>query len=324
MLRLFYLRCQCVSDNLFQQFLRDWDSLAGTVNCCGRKSAVKRGAKFLEHTIFHQLLAVTAVDLAFQRILVFCVVPGLVVPVLQHNDLLRLFKFLRGHNGGMAVLNSYLLFQGSAQDPTLTGNRHNEFRAHIGSLILLIFQNMVNRSTCPMAALQIPCFLLTVHMVFRHVIRCRSWNLLFVQDFCDGACSVALQCQFKNQAHILAGYRVKDQLMAIVRVRQESEWAVSSEIHSFFLHHMVCCRDFSGKVPAVGCVDDVLDGHFQSAHIVSDLSSAVIPIVDGDKANAQQWKDALHVIACLNVITGEPGKVLYDNRFHFSVLRILN
>ena len=112
--------------------------------------------------------------------------------------------------------------------------------------------------------------------------------------------------------------------MAIVRVRQESKRAVSSEIHSFLLHHMVGCCDFSGKVPAVGCVDDVLDGHFQSAHIVSDLSSAVIPIVDGDKANAQQWKDALHVIACLNVITGKPGKVLYDNRFHLSVLRILN
>ena len=210
MLRLLYLHCQCVSDNLFQQFLRDRDSLAGTVHRCGRKSAVKRGAKLLEYTIFHQLLAVAAVDLAFQGILVLCVVPGLVFSMLQHDDHLCLFKFLRGHNGGMAVLNTYLLFQRSAQNPMLTGNRHNEFRAHIGSLILLIFQNMVNRSTCPMAALQIPCFLLTVHMVFRHMIRCRGRDLLFIQDFCDGACSVALQCQFKNQPHISTGYRVED------------------------------------------------------------------------------------------------------------------
>ena len=35
MLRLLYLHCQCVSDNLFQQFLRDRDSLAGTVHRCG-------------------------------------------------------------------------------------------------------------------------------------------------------------------------------------------------------------------------------------------------------------------------------------------------
>ena len=34
---------------------------------------------------------------------------------------------------------------------------------------------------------------------------------------------------------------------------------------------MVCCCDFSGEVPAVGCVDDVLDGYFQSAHIVPGL-----------------------------------------------------
>ena len=116
--------------------------------------------------------------------------------MLQHNDLLCLFKFFRSHNDSMAVLNSYLLFQRSAQDPMLTGNRHNEFRTHISSLILLIFQNMVNRSTCPMAALQIPCFLLTVHMVFRHMIRCRSRDLLFIQNFCDGACSVAPQYSF--------------------------------------------------------------------------------------------------------------------------------
>jgi len=221
MLRLLYLHCQRVSDNLFQHFLRDRDSLARAVHRCGRKSAVKRGAKLLEYTIFHQLLAVAAIDLAFQGILVFCVVPGLVLPMLQHNDHLCLFKFLRGHNGGMAVLNTYLLFQRSAQNPMLTGNRHNEFRAHIGSLILLIFQNMVNRSTCPMAALQIPCFLLTVHMAFRHMIRCRGRDLLFIQDFCDGACFVALQCQFKDQPYILAGYRVEDQLMAVVRVRQK-------------------------------------------------------------------------------------------------------
>ena len=276
---------------MFQQFLGDRDSLARAVHRCGRKSAVKRGANLLEYTIFHQLLAVAAIDLAFQGILVLCVVPGLVFSMLQHNDHLCLFKFLRGHNGGMAVLNSYLLFQGSAQDPMLTGNRHNEFRAHIGSLILLIFQNMVNRSTCPMAALQIPCFLLAVHMIFRHVIRCRSWNLLFVQDFCDGACSVALQCQFKNQAHILAGYRVKDQLMAVVRVRQKSKRAVSSEIHSFFLHHMVCCCDFSGEVSAVRCVDNVLDGYFQPSYVVFGLRSTVIPIVDRDEANAQQRED---------------------------------
>lgn len=85
----------------------------------------------------------------------------------------------------------------------LTGNRHNEFRAHISSLILLIFQNMVNRSTCPMAALQIPCFLLTVHMVFRHMIRCRGRGLLFIQDFCDGACSVALiMCPEEDSASV--------------------------------------------------------------------------------------------------------------------------
>ena len=224
----------------------------------------------------------------------------------------------------MAVLNTYLLFQRSAQDPMLTGNRHNEFRAHIGSLILLIFQNMVNRSTCPMAALQIPCFLLTVHMVFRHMIRCRGRDLLFIQDFCDGACSVALQCQFKNQPHISTGYRVEDQLMTVVRVRQESKRAVSSEIHSFFLHHMVCCRDFGRKIPAVGCVDDVLNGYFQSAYIVSGLHSTVIPIVDRDESNAQQWKNALHIIACFDIIAGKPGKVLYDNCFHLAILRVLN
>ena len=205
-----------------------------------------------------------------------------------------------------------------------TGNRHNEFRAHIGSLILLIFQNMVNRSTCPMAALQIPCFLLTVHMAFRHMIRCRGRDLLFIQDFCDGACFVALQCQFKDQPYILAGYRVEDQLMAIVRVRQESKRAVSSEIHSFLLHHMVGCCDFSGKVPAVGCVDDVLNGYFQSTYIVSDLHSTVVTIVDGDEANTQHREDALHVISCLNVITGKPGKVLYDDCFYLTILCVLN
>ena len=33
---------------------------------------------------------------------------------------------------------------------------------------------------------------------------------------------------------------------------------------------MVCCCDFSGKVPAVGCVDDVLDGlfNFQGSSII--------------------------------------------------------
>lgn len=76
--------------------------------------------------------------------------------------------------------------------------------------------------------------------------------------------------------------------MTVVRVRQESKWTVSSEIHSFFLHHMVCCRDFGRKIPAVGCVDDVLNGYFQSTYIVSDLHSTVVTIVDGDEANAQQ------------------------------------
>ena len=87
---------------------------------------------------------------------------------------------------------------------------------------------------------------------------------------------------------------------------------------------MVCCRDFGRKIPAVGCVDDVLNGYFQSAYIVPGLHSTVIPIVDGDEANAQQREDPLHIIACFNIVTGEPGKVLYDNRFHLSVLCILN
>ena len=205
---LLYLRCQRISDDMFQQFLGDRDSLARAVHRCGRKSAVKRWAKFLENTIFHQFLAIATVDLSLQRILAFCVVPCLMISMLQHNDLLRLYKFFWGHNSGMAVLDSYLLFQGSAQDPMFARNRHNEFRAHVGSLILLIFQYMVNHSACPVAALQVPCFLLAVHMVFRHMIHCRGWNLLFVQDFCDGPRPVSLQCQFKNQAHILAGYRV--------------------------------------------------------------------------------------------------------------------
>ena len=68
MLRLLYLRCQRISDDMFQQFLGDRDSLARAVHRCGRKSAVKRGAKLLEYTVFHQLLAVAAVDLAFQGI----------------------------------------------------------------------------------------------------------------------------------------------------------------------------------------------------------------------------------------------------------------
>ena len=112
--------------------------------------------------------------------------------------------------------------------------------------------------------------------------------------------------------------------MAVIRVRQKSKRAVSSEIHSFFLHHMVCCCDFSGEVPAVGCIDDVLNSYFQSTYIVSDLHSTVVTIVDGDEANAQQREDSLHIIACFNIVTGEPGKVLYDNRFHLSVLCILN
>ena len=59
----------------------------------------------------------------------------------------------RSHwTSGMAVLDSYLLFQGSAQDPMFARNRHNEFRAHVGSLILLIFQYMVNHSACPVCA----------------------------------------------------------------------------------------------------------------------------------------------------------------------------
>ena len=82
--------------------------------------------------------------------------------------------------------------------------------------------------------------------------------------------------------------------MTVVQVRQESKRAVSSEIHSFFLHHMVGCCDFSGKVPAVGCVDDVLNGYFQSTYIVSDLYSTVVTIVDGDEANAQQREDSRH------------------------------
>lgn len=33
---------------------------------------------------------------------------------------------------------------------------------------------------------------------------------------------------------------------------------------------------------------------------------------------------ALHIIACFDVVTGKPGKVLYDDRFHRSVLHVLN
>ena len=111
--------------------------------------------------------------------------------------------------------------------------------------------------------------------------------------------------------------------MTHVRARQESKWSVPPEIHSFFLHHMVCCRDFGRKIPAVGCVDDVLNGYFQSAYIVPGLHSTVIPIVDRDETNAQQWKNALHIIACFDIIAGKPGKVLYDNCFHLAILRVL-
>ena len=115
----------------------------------------------------------------------------------------------------------------------LTGNRHNEFRAHKFPFILLIFQNMVNRSTCPMAALQIPCFLLTVHMVFRHMIRCRGRDLLFIQDF--AMVPVLLPCNASskiNRTYRLAtgsriGYDSRSGPTGIKR-------AVSSEIHSFF------------------------------------------------------------------------------------------
>ena len=49
-----------------------------------------------------------------------------------------------------------------------------------------------------------------------------------------------------------------------------------------------CSREHIVRIPAVGCVDDVLDGYFQSAYIVPGLHPTVIPIVDRDESNAQQ------------------------------------
>lgn len=72
-------------------------------------------------THLHQFLAVATSRPCLSRDTGVCVVPGLVLPMLQHDDHLCLFKFLRGHNGGMAILNSYLLFQRSAQNPIAQG-----------------------------------------------------------------------------------------------------------------------------------------------------------------------------------------------------------
>ncbi len=136
-----------------------------------------------ENTIFHQLLAVAAVDLAFQRDTGALCSSRPMFPMLQHDDLLCLFKIPPGsqwrHDCPQFVP---AVSKGARRTRCLQGTGIMNF-APTSSFILLIFQNMVNRSTCPMAALQIPCFLLTVHMVFRHMIRCRGRDLLFIQDF---------------------------------------------------------------------------------------------------------------------------------------------
>ena len=85
------------------------------------------------------------------------------------------------------------------------------------------------------------------------------------------------------------------------------------------LHHLDFgrCR-FDRKVFAVCGIDDAAHDNLKTAGY-SLIIVAVIPVVDGDKANAHEREGAFEIIARLDVITRKAGKIFDADQVDFPV-----
>lgn len=85
-------------------------------------------------------------------------------------------------------------------------------------------------------------------------------------------------------------------------------WSVATDILAL-LHHLDFCRcGLYEKVFAVCCIDDAAHNHFQTSRCAFVIV-AVIAVVDGNKADAHEWKSAFQIVSRFNVVTRKAGKV---------------
>ena len=75
-----------------------------------------------------------------------------------------------------------------------------------------------------------------------------------------------------------------------------------------------------GKLPAVEIVYHVLESNIKPSCRTVKLA-AVITVIYGNEAYAEEWEELFKVIAQLHIIPAEPGKILYDDAVDLPLFR---
>ena len=81
--------------------------------------------------------------------------------------------------------------------------------------------------------------------------------------------------------------------------------------------------DLLGQVTAVIGVDNVLHNHFH-AGCRALVIITVIPIVNGNEANAQERKDTFQIVADLHIVTEKAAEILADHHVCLAIFQTFN
>ena len=177
-------------------------------------------------------------------------------------------------------------------------------------------QDFCNGSLAPLAGRVLALFAALADALTLPILRGRQNSILLQHPSC-GFNPLPLYAKPVNPADYLGGFIVDDPLSRVVRVffvaigrRAHGVTSVAAQL--FRAAHL------AADVLGVPLVHDVPEGRKIIVTLV-----AVHTVVYSNKADVVLWKIGVGVISHLQIITSQPGHILYDHGGHITGLYIL-
>ena len=150
---------------------------------------------------------------------------------------------------------------------------------------------------------------------------CRSWNAFGIQLF--GNLSAGLSCNDIQEypANNRSCLLVDDHLMFLRRMRLI---AIRDAAHilCFALLHAHCRFDLLREVFTVIIIDEVFESNVHTDGLAFMLC-AVIVVIDGLEADAEEREDMLQIVTYLKVVSSETGEVFDNDATDLALFSVL-
>ena len=120
--------------------------------------------------------------------------------------------------------------------------------------------------------------------------------------------------------HHRSGHRVDLQNMFVRSAFSVAEGRIAANIFPGLEGGQLHRLDFVAGVPGIEVIHDI----FQNNQHFIVLADGVYPVVQGNEAAAEGWKNEVGIFARFDVITAEPTEVFGQDQIDFPVRRVLH